>query len=74
MPYNLRNRSFVKEIDFEAGEVRYLLQLAEALKLAKYAGTETYWDACTTASSIAAPARPMSRRSSSTPGSRSTTD
>lgn len=40
MPYNLRNRSFVKEIDFEPGELRFLLQLSEALKTAKYAGTE----------------------------------
>jgi ornithine carbamoyltransferase len=38
--YNLRNRSFVKEIDFEPGELRFLLQLAQALKMAKYAGTE----------------------------------
>ncbi len=40
MSYNLKNRSFLKEIDFEPGELRYLLRLAEALKLAKYAGTE----------------------------------
>jgi ornithine carbamoyltransferase len=40
MAYNLRNRSFVKEIDFEPAELRFLLQLSEALKLAKYAGTE----------------------------------
>jgi ornithine carbamoyltransferase len=40
MSYNLRNRSFVKEIDFEPAELRFLLQLSEALKLAKYAGTE----------------------------------
>ncbi len=40
MSYNLRNRSFVKEIDFEPHELRFLLQLAEALKLAKYAGNE----------------------------------
>src|SRR6188474_3772686 len=40
MSYNLRNRSFVKEIDFEPRELRFLLQLGEALKLAKYAGTE----------------------------------
>src|SRR6188474_3515354 len=40
MSYNLRNRSFVKEIDFEPRELRFLLQLSEALKLAKYAGTE----------------------------------
>ena len=38
--FNLRNRSFLKEIDFEPAELRYLLRLAEALKLAKYAGTE----------------------------------
>ena len=40
MAFNLRNRSFLKEIDFEPGELRFLLRLAEALKLAKYAGTE----------------------------------
>ena len=40
MAFNLRNRSFLKEIAFEPGELRYLLRLAEALKLAKYAGTE----------------------------------
>ena len=39
--YNLRNRSFLKEIDFSPQEFRFLLQLAEAIKLAKYAGTET---------------------------------
>ena len=39
--YNLRNRSFLKEIDFTAREFEYLLELSEALKLAKYAGTET---------------------------------
>ena len=40
MAYNLKNRSFLKEIDFEPHELRFLLQLSEALKLAKYAGTE----------------------------------
>jgi ornithine carbamoyltransferase len=40
MAFNLRNRSFVKEIDFEPAELRYLLQLSQALKAAKYAGTE----------------------------------
>jgi ornithine carbamoyltransferase len=40
MAYNLANRSFLKEIDFEPAELRFLLKLAEALKLAKYAGTE----------------------------------
>jgi ornithine carbamoyltransferase len=37
---NLRNRSFLKEIDFEPRELRHLLQLSEAIKTAKYAGTE----------------------------------
>jgi len=40
MAFNLKNRSFVKEIDFEPNELRFLLELAEALKLAKYSGTE----------------------------------
>jgi len=40
MGFNLRNRSFLKEIDFEPDELRFLLRLAGALKLAKYAGTE----------------------------------
>jgi ornithine carbamoyltransferase len=38
--YNLRNRSFLKEIDFTAGELEHLLRLAAALKTVKYAGTE----------------------------------
>ena len=38
--YNLRNRSFVKEVDFEPEELRHLLKLSEALKIAKYAGNE----------------------------------
>jgi len=41
MSYNLRNRSFLKEIDFTPAELGYLLRLTESLKLAKYAGTET---------------------------------
>ena len=40
MSFNLKNRSFLKEIDFEPRELRFLLELAEALKPAKYAGTE----------------------------------
>jgi ornithine carbamoyltransferase len=40
MAFNLKNRSFLKEIDFTPRELRYLLRLSEALKLAKYAGTE----------------------------------
>jgi ornithine carbamoyltransferase len=38
--FNLRNRSFLKEIDFEPRELRFLLQLSEAVKTAKYSGTE----------------------------------
>ncbi len=38
--YNLRNRSFLKEIDFSARELEHLLTLAAALKTVKYAGTE----------------------------------
>jgi ornithine carbamoyltransferase len=38
--FNLRNRSFLKEIDFTPQELRHLLQLSEAMKIAKYAGTE----------------------------------
>jgi ornithine carbamoyltransferase len=38
--YNLRNRSFLKEIDFSARELEHLLRLAGALKTVKYAGTE----------------------------------
>jgi ornithine carbamoyltransferase len=41
MAFNLRNRSFLKEIDFEPRELRYLLDLAQALKAAKYAGIES---------------------------------
>jgi len=38
--FNLKNRSFLKEIDFTPKELRFLLELSEALKSAKYAGTE----------------------------------
>lgn len=40
MAFNLRNRSFVKEIDFTPKEWKFLLDLAAELKLAKYAGSE----------------------------------
>src|SRR3954451_5825219 len=40
MAFNLRNRSFLKEIDFEPAELRFLLQLSQSLKLAKYGGYE----------------------------------
>jgi ornithine carbamoyltransferase len=39
--FSLRNRSFLKEIDYEPRELKHLLQLSEALKTAKYAGTES---------------------------------
>ena len=40
MAFNLRNRSFVKEIDFTPKEWKFLLELAAELKQAKYAGSE----------------------------------
>ncbi len=40
MAYNLKNRNFVKELDFTPTEMRFLLDLSAALKTAKYAGTE----------------------------------
>ena len=40
MPYNLRNRSFLKLLDFSPKEIQYLLDLARDLKRAKYTGTE----------------------------------
>ena len=40
MPVNLRNRSFLKELDFTPGELGFLLDLSLQLKKARYAGTE----------------------------------
>ena len=40
MAFNLRNRSFVKELDFTSDELKFLLQLARDLKAAKYGGYE----------------------------------
>jgi ornithine carbamoyltransferase len=40
MAYNLRNRSFLKELDFAPQELRLLLKLAADLKAAKYGGYE----------------------------------
>ncbi|MBB4949258.1 ornithine carbamoyltransferase [Kitasatospora gansuensis] len=40
MAFNLRNRHFLKELDFTAQEFRFLLDLSAQLKAAKYAGTE----------------------------------
>ena len=40
MAFNLRHRSFVKELDFTPKEWKFLLDLAAELKVAKYAGSE----------------------------------
>ena len=40
MAYNLRNRHFLKLLDFSPQEIMFLLELATDLKKAKYAGTE----------------------------------
>ena len=40
MAYNLKNRNFLKLLDFTPKEIQYLLDLAAELKKAKYAGTE----------------------------------
>ena len=41
MPFNLRNRDFLKEIDFTTQEMQFLLDLSRDLKRAKYDGTES---------------------------------
>ena len=40
MAFNLKNRSFLKLLDFTPKEIQYMLDLAKQLKAAKYAGTE----------------------------------
>jgi ornithine carbamoyltransferase len=40
MAFNLRNRSFLKELDFTPQEIGFLLNLSLDLKKARYAGTE----------------------------------
>jgi len=40
MAFNLKNRNFVKLLDFTPKEIQYLLDLSRDLKRAKYAGTE----------------------------------
>jgi len=40
MSFNLRQRDFLKELDFTQPEMQYLLDLSRDLKRAKYAGTE----------------------------------
>lgn len=40
MAYNLRNRHFLKLLDFTPAEIRFFLDLSHNLKAARYAGTE----------------------------------
>jgi ornithine carbamoyltransferase len=40
MAFNLKNRSFLKELDFTPQELRFLIDLSQDLKKARYAGTE----------------------------------
>lgn len=40
MPFDLRNRHFLKLLDFSPEEIRFLLDLSHDLKKSKYAGTE----------------------------------
>ena len=40
MAFNLRNRNFLKLLDFTPEEIKFFLQLAADLKRAKYTGTE----------------------------------
>ena len=40
MAFNLRNRNFLKLLDFTPKEIQFLLDLSADLKKAKYAGTE----------------------------------
>ena len=40
MAYNLRNRNFLKLLDFNPKEIQFLLELSADLKKAKYTGTE----------------------------------
>jgi ornithine carbamoyltransferase len=40
MPINLKNRSFLKLLDFQPGEIQFLIDLSIDLKKAKYSGNE----------------------------------
>jgi ornithine carbamoyltransferase len=40
MPYNLRNRHFLKLLDFSPKEITFLLELSQDLKKARYTGIE----------------------------------
>nr|NQU90978.1 ornithine carbamoyltransferase [Bacteroidota bacterium] len=42
MAFNLRNRNFLKLLDFTPQEIKFLLDLSDDLKKAKYAGTEQH--------------------------------
>ena len=42
MSFNLRNRSFLKELDFTPDELRFLLKLSAELKAAKYGSFASY--------------------------------
>lgn len=42
MAFNLRNRNFLKLLDFTPQEISHLLELSSELKKAKYAGTEQH--------------------------------
>jgi len=41
MAFNLRNRSFLKELDFTSAELRHLIRLSADVKAAKFGGYET---------------------------------
>jgi ornithine carbamoyltransferase len=55
MPYNLRNRSFLKLLDFSKRDLNHLLNLARDLKRAKYASQLTSGQAFRTFSIQALP-------------------
>lgn len=40
MAYNLKNRNYLKLLDFTTKEIQFLLDLSRDLKRSKYAGTE----------------------------------
>ncbi len=40
MAFNLRNRNFLKELDFSSDELKFLIKLSKELKAAKYGGYE----------------------------------
>ena len=40
MAFNLKNRNFLKLLDYSPKEIKFLLDLSIDLKKAKYAGTE----------------------------------